>query len=188
MHSNIIPSMKVVFVGNTGVGKSSIATRYARDFFDDFNSSTIGAAFFNKNIIHKEKPVKMEIWDTAGQEKYHCLASMYYRGAAAAIIVYDITSTDSYTKAKKWYTELKENLNEKAVIVLVGNKCDMEDEREVPSNISDSFFDNIFHIETSAKSNLGIEKVFQHILNNAIFNIPKSNNIILPKSKKKCCY
>lgn len=97
---------KLVLLGDMGAGKSSLVLRFVKDQFFDFQESTIGAAFFSRTVGVNDASVKFEIWDTAGQERYHSLAPMYYRGAAAAIVVYDITSTESFERAKKWVEEL----------------------------------------------------------------------------------
>ena len=97
--------IKIVLLGDSGVGKSSIAQRYVTDTFRPHGESTIGASFMSKMIVNNGSPCKCQIWDTAGQEKYHSLAPMYYRGAAAAILVYDMTKKSSFEKLQKWVDE-----------------------------------------------------------------------------------
>ena len=94
---------KIVLLGDSSVGKSSIVNRYINHRFFEYNESTIGAAFFTKHIITNERDIMLDIWDTAGQERYNSLLPMYYRGAKAAIIVYDITDHKSFDKAKQYY-------------------------------------------------------------------------------------
>ncbi|MBA0839909.1 hypothetical protein Goarm_005599, partial [Gossypium armourianum] len=96
-----------VLLGDVGAGKSSLVLRFVKGQFVEFQESTIGAAFFSQTVAVNDATVKFEIWDTAGQERYHSLAPMYYRGAAAAIIVYDITNQASFERAKKWVQELQ---------------------------------------------------------------------------------
>ncbi|KHG09338.1 Ras-related RABF2b -like protein [Gossypium arboreum] len=98
---------KIVLLGDVGTGKSSLVLRFVRGQFVEFQESTIGAAFFSQTLAVDDATVKFEIWDTAGQERYHSLAPMYYRGAAAAIIVYDITNLASFERAKRWIEELQ---------------------------------------------------------------------------------
>ncbi|CAN0854962.1 Ras-related protein RABF2a [Linum grandiflorum] len=98
---------KLVLLGDPGAGKSSLVLRFVKGQFVEFQESTIGAAFFSQTLAVNDVTVKFEIWDTAGQERYHSLAPMYYRGAAAAIIVYDITNSASFDRAKKWVQELQ---------------------------------------------------------------------------------
>ena len=104
------PSYKVVLLGDTAVGKSSIAVRFVRDQFERHLESTIGAAFLSQTLIVKGKKYKFEIWDTAGQERYHSLAPLYYRGAAVAIVVYDITKPQTFARAEYWVKELRESV------------------------------------------------------------------------------
>ncbi|MQM10944.1 hypothetical protein Taro_043842, partial [Colocasia esculenta] len=124
---------KLVLLGDMGAGKSSLVLRFVKGQFLEFQESTIGAAFFSQTLAVSDATVKFEIWDTAGQERYHSLAPMYYRGAAAAIIVFDITSLESFSRAKKWVEELQKQGNPNMVTALAGNKADLEDRRKVPA-------------------------------------------------------
>ncbi|XP_065007069.1 ras-related protein RHN1-like isoform X3 [Musa acuminata AAA Group] len=134
---------KLVLLGDMGAGKSSLVLRFVKGQFLEFQESTIGAAFFSQMLAVGDATVKFEIWDTAGQERYHSLAPMYYRGAAAAIIVYDISSSESFERAKKWVQELQKQANRDATILgnpnmvraLAGNKCDLEDKRKVTTEV-----------------------------------------------------
>ncbi|XP_039129068.1 ras-related protein RHN1-like [Dioscorea cayenensis subsp. rotundata] len=121
---------KLVLLGDMGTGKSSLVLRFVKGQFLEFQESTIGAAFFSQTLAVSDATVKLEIWDTAGQERYHSLAPMYYRGAAAAIIVYDITSTESFERAKKWVLELQKQGNPNMVTALAGNKVDLQDKKK----------------------------------------------------------
>ena len=126
---------KVVLLGDMGAGKSSIALRFSKDQFNEYQESTIGAAFVTQSLsASSDHPaVKFEIWDTAGQERYRSLAPMYYRGAAAALVVYDITSSQSFEQAKTWVDQLHDNGSSGTIVALTGNKKDRHDEREVSS-------------------------------------------------------
>merc|ERR1711904_716504 len=117
----------LVLLGDMGAGKSSLVLRFVKGQFTDYQGSTIGAAFLTKTV--PEFKVKFEIWDTAGQERYHSLAPMYYRGAAAAIIVYDITNRDTFQRGKQWVKELQRQGNPNIVIALSGNKSDLNSKR-----------------------------------------------------------
>merc|ERR1712046_172675 len=117
--------------GDSAVGKSSLVLRFVRGQFFEYQESTIGAAFLTQTVALNDTTVKFEIWDTAGQERYHSLAPMYYRGAAAAIVVYDITSTDSFNRAKSWVRELQRQGNPALVMALAGNKSDKADDRKL---------------------------------------------------------
>ncbi|KAF3637517.1 Ras-related protein RHN1 [Capsicum annuum] len=127
--------------------------------------SKIGAAFFSSTVSVNNSTVKFEIWDTAGQERYHSLAPMYYRGAAAAIIVYDITSPDSFARAKKWVQELQKQGNPNMVMALAGNKADLEDKRKVTAEEARLYAqeNGLFFTETSAKTAVNVNVIFYEI-------------------------
>ncbi|XP_026527711.1 ras-related protein Rab-31 [Notechis scutatus] len=160
-----IRELKVCLLGDTGVGKSSIVCRFVQDHFDHNISVTVGAAFMTKTVPCGNELHKFLIWDTAGQERFHSLAPMYYRGSAAAIIVYDITNQDSFHILKKWVKELKERGPENIVMAIVGNKCDLSDIREVPMKDAKEYAESIgaIVVETSAKNAINIEELFQAI-------------------------
>ncbi|XP_010904564.1 ras-related protein RHN1 isoform X3 [Elaeis guineensis] len=154
-------SAKLVLLGDMGAGKSSLVLRFVKGQFLEFQESTIGAAFFSQTLAVSDATVKFEIWDTAGQERYHSLAPMYYRGAAAAIIVYDITSTDSFERAKKWVQELQKQGNPNMVTALAGNKCDLEDKRKEARTYAEE--NGLFFMETSAKTAINVNDLFYEI-------------------------
>ena len=110
---------KLVLLGDTAVGKSCLVVRFVRNEFFEFQEPTIGAAFLTSTVDLDDTKVKFEIWDTAGQERYRSLAPMYYRGAAAAIVVYDITSKDSFAGAKTWVKELQREARQIASLLLL---------------------------------------------------------------------
>ncbi|KAM0950217.1 putative small GTP-binding protein [Dioscorea sansibarensis] len=157
---------KLVLLGDMGAGKSSLVLRFVKGQFLEFQESTIGAAFFSQTLAVNDATVKFEIWDTAGQERYHSLAPMYYRGAAAAIIVYDISSTESFERAKKWVQELqKQGCNPNMVTALAGNKADLEDKRKVTAEEAQTYAqeNGLFFMETSAKTAKNVNEIFYEI-------------------------
>lgn len=157
---------KLVLLGESAVGKSSIVQRFVKDSFSDFKESTIGAAFLTQTVdIDPNTTVKFEIWDTAGQERYRSLASIYYRNAQAALVVYDITQKASLDKAKYWIKELQRQANSDIVIALVGNKTDLEDKREISTEEAETFAKQmgLLFFEVSAKSGQGIHECFTKI-------------------------
>ncbi|KAL3527381.1 hypothetical protein ACH5RR_012037 [Cinchona calisaya] len=162
-HNNL--NAKLVLLGDMGAGKSSLVLRFVKGQFLEFQESTIGAAFFSQTVSVNNSTVKFEIWDTAGQERYHSLAPMYYRGAAAAIIVYDITNTDSFARAKKWVQELQKQGNPNMVMALAGNKADLEDKRKVTAEEAGVYAEEngLFFMETSAKTAININDIFYEI-------------------------
>ena len=155
---------KVVFLGDTAVGKSCLTVRFVRDEYFEFQEPTIGAAFLAKNLDYQGKKLKLEIWDTAGQERYRSLAPMYYRGAKAAVVVYDITQKDTLTGAKNWIDELKKR-QAGCVIILVGNKVDLNEERKImTSDVKEYARDHdLIHIEASAKTGHNVKNIFNKI-------------------------
>jgi len=163
---------KLVLLGESAVGKSSIVHRFVKNTFDDARESTIGAAFLTQSITIPETQttIKFEIWDTAGQERYKSLAPMYYRNANAALCVYDITSRNSFAKAQDWIKELKKQAPSDIVVALVGNKLDLEDNREVQLEEVDEYISElqtdgfkIIKAECSAKNGDGVVELFEAI-------------------------
>ncbi|XP_020085636.1 ras-related protein Rab5-like [Ananas comosus] len=156
---------KLVLLGDMGAGKSSLVLRFVKGQFLEFQESTIGAAFFSQTVAVSDATVKFEIWDTAGQERYHSLAPMYYRGAAAAIIVYDITRTESLERAKKWVLELQKQGNPNMVTALAGNKCDLEEKRQVATEEARAYAEEngLLFLETSAKTAINVNDIFHEI-------------------------
>jgi len=174
MAANKTYQFKLVLLGDTSVGKSSIVIRFVKGQFSEYQESTIGAAFLTQTVPVQDCTVKFEIWDTAGQERYHSLAPMYYRGAAAAIVVYDITSQESFHRAKSWVKELQRQGSPDVVIALAGNKIDREEEREVAAADAKQYADDnsLYFIETSAKTNVNVRELFLAIAR----QLPKENN------------
>ena len=180
-------TVKLILLGETNAGKTSIALRFANDDFSPYSESTIGASFFEKSIIinessdgessPKRRKVIFNIWDTAGQEKYHALASIYYRGAGAAVLVYDISRPGSFSVLQSWAEELKGKGPEGILIIVCGNKVDLEatGDRKVSSDDAKSYADGIgaHYIETSARNNTNVRELFEYIAE----QIPNMPNI-----------
>ena len=155
-----------------GAGKSSLVLRFVKGQFHEHQESTIGAAFLTQTVCAEDRTIKFEIWDTAGQERYHSLAPMYYRGAAAAIIVYDIQSQSSFARAKSWVRELQKQGNAALIMALAGNKCDMEEKREVQREEAEAYAseNGLFFMETSAKTAVNVTELFHEI----VVKLPKA--------------
>merc|ERR1712060_968696 len=171
---------KLVLLGDSAVGKSSLVLRFVKGHFFEYQESTIGAAFLTQTVALNDTTVKFEIWDTAGQERYHSLAPMYYRGAAAAIVTFDITSKNSFKQAEIWINELQTQVgNDKIVIALAGNKVDLETAREVSTESARKLADDkgIFYLETSAKENVNVSELFKEVAK----RLPKED----PKEKER---
>lgn len=169
---------KVVFLGETSVGKSSIVSRFTRDEFLEFQEPTIGAAFQTKSInIEDECIVKMEFWDTAGQERYRSLAPMYYRAAKAAFIVYDITNNGSLDNAKYWIKEVTTKGEPGCIIALLGNKMDIPNRRiEYEEVASFAKTNNIIFSEVSAKTGENINDIMIYVAKELVRKTPPQDN------------
>ncbi|KAM0852100.1 hypothetical protein ACQ4PT_051972 [Festuca glaucescens] len=158
--------VKLVLLGDSGVGKSCIVLRYVRGQFDPTSKVTVGASFLSQTLaLEDSTTVKFEIWDTAGQERYAALAPLYYRGAGAAIVVYDITSAESFNKAQYWVKELQKHGSQDMIMALVGNKADLHEKRTLSSQDAQEYADrnNMFFVETSAKTADNINQLFEEI-------------------------
>ncbi|NXX19257.1 RAB17 protein, partial [Podargus strigoides] len=156
---------KVVLLGSTSVGKSSLAYQYVKNDFKE-SLPTVGCSFFTQVLSLESATVKFEIWDTAGQEKYHSVCHLYYRGAHAALLVYDIANKETLNRAKLWLMDLeKEFLPDEIVIALVGNKTDLAAEREVTTEEGEEFArtKGLLFMETSAKLNHQVNDTFMAI-------------------------
>ncbi|KAI0323109.1 GTP-binding protein RAB5 [Amylostereum chailletii] len=157
---------KLVLLGESAVGKSSLVLRFVKDQFDDYRESTIGAAFLTQTVaLDDGLTVKFEIWDTAGQERYKSLAPMYYRNANCAVVVYDITQSASLEKARNWIRELQRQADPSIVIALCGNKADLAARRQVTQEEAQKYAEEegLMWAETSAKSGEGVADIFTAI-------------------------
>jgi Ras-related protein Rab-30 len=157
---------KVVLIGEAGVGKTCLVKRYCQGVFPVAQSATIGVDFMIKTVDVNGEQIKLQIWDTAGQERFRTITQSYYRSANAIVIVYDIANQPSFDRLVDWMRELKQHINDKVILFLVGNKCDLNaDEREIPMYIGAQFAQrfNMKFIETSAKESKNVEKIFQDL-------------------------
>ncbi|XP_010523299.1 PREDICTED: ras-related protein RABA4a-like [Tarenaya hassleriana] len=163
---------KMVLIGDSAVGKSQILARYARNEFSLDSKSTIGVEFQTRTLVIDHKSVKAQIWDTAGQERYRAVTSAYYRGAVGAMLVYDITRRQTFEHIPRWLEELRAHADENIVIILIGNKSDLEDQRDVPTEDAKEFAEKegLFFLETSALNATNVESAFSTVLTE-IFNI-----------------
>ncbi|CAM9161168.1 unnamed protein product [Scytosiphon promiscuus] len=195
MTSGRVCHFKLVLLGDTAVGKSCLVVRFVRDEFFEYQEPTIGAAFLTQKVQLDDATVKFEIWDTAGQERYRSLAPMYYRGAAAAIVVYDVTNKESFNGAKSWVKELQRRGDPNVIIALAGNKADLEHRRQVQSEEARQYAEDngLIHMETSAKSAQNVKNIFVEIAQ----KLPKATvqpereafPIMRPRTEQKsgCC-
>eukprot|EP00834_Sanchytrium_tribonematis_P006477 NODE_480_length_6952_cov_0.771487.p4 type:complete len:199 gc:universal NODE_480_length_6952_cov_0.771487:4322-3726(-) len=157
---------KVVLIGDSGVGKSNLLSRFTRNEFNMESKSTIGVEFATRSIQVDGKTIKAQIWDTAGQERYRAITSAYYRGAVGALLVYDIAKHNTYENVNRWLKELRDHADNNIVIMLVGNKSDLRHLRAVPTEEAKQYAtdNNTMFIETSALDSTNVEQAFQKIL------------------------
>ncbi|XGW29328.1 hypothetical protein V3C99_008833 [Haemonchus contortus] len=195
---------KIILIGDSGVGKSNLLSRFARNMFNIESKTTIGVEFSTKTVMIDNKRIMAQIWDTAGQERFKTVTSAYYRGAQGALIVYDITKPSSFDSCLQWLNDLREQ-SERVSVVLVGNKTDLRDVRKIPQELAQRFAEEhgLSFIETSALDSSNVEKAFTHILTTIYRTGTATNNkssgqgITLPTAsssiteppapKKGCC-
>ena len=154
---------KVLLLGNSNVGKSSLFLRFVDDIWNDTFVPTIGVDFKIKTFEIDSKKIKMQIWDTAGQERFKNIIASYYRGAHGILLLYDVTDKDSFKNLSNWLIEIEKNASKNVLKVLIGNKSDLEDKRLVSYNQGKEFADTygLKFIETSAKKNLNVNEAFE---------------------------
>ncbi|XP_008582160.1 PREDICTED: ras-related protein Rab-11B [Galeopterus variegatus] len=165
-HLSSFPIPQVVLIGDSGVGKSNLLSRFTRNEFNLESKSTIGVEFATRSIQVDGKTIKAQIWDTAGQERYRAITSAYYRGAVGALLVYDIAKHLTYENVERWLKELRDHADSNIVIMLVGNKSDLRHLRAVPTDEARAFAEknNLSFIETSALDSTNVEEAFKNIL------------------------
>ena len=194
---------KLILIGDSYVGKSNILLKYLKNQFNENSKTTIGVEFGTKNIIINNKRIKIQIWDTAGQERYRSITSAYYKGAKGALIVYDITRKNTFDNIDKWITDLKLNGDKNICIIILGNKYDLIDKREINKNdgIKKAEMYKTAFLETSALNGDNISKAFDELIEQIVINnknifqdnnkneIDKGVNLNDEKNnnKKKCC-
>ena len=194
---------KLILIGDSYVGKSNILLKYLKNQFNENSKTTIGVEFGTKNIIINNKRIKIQIWDTAGQERYRSITSAYYKGAKGALIVYDITRKNTFDNIDKWITDLKLNRDKNICIIILGNKSDLIDKREINKNdgIKKAEMYKTAFLETSAFNGDNISKAFDELIEQIVINnknifqddneneIDKGVNLNDEKNNnnKKCC-
>ena len=185
---------KILIIGDAGVGKSNLLLRYVKNEFASDMRSTVGVEFGTKMLKIDNYDIKAQIWDTAGQERYRAITSAYYKGAKGVLIVYDITKKNTFENVDKWLNDFKMKSDDDAAIVIVGNKSDLINEREV--SIEEATLkaqvNHLAFFETSAKENENVHSAFMSLMNQVLKNYKKNNseddfngNGHLKKEKKK---
>ena len=193
--------LKILILGDSSVGKTLIVQKLKNSNFDGNTLATLGIDFQFHTIMVLNKRVRLQIFDTAGQEKYKNIATSYYRGVNCIIICFDVTVQDSYNHVKDWLNNIEYFAKKNVMKVLVGNKIDLKEERKIDSLVANDFAEscNIKYYETSALKNIGVKELFETIsetyiknnpeknvnnTNNDVFKLEDDNNL---KKKKKCC-
>ena len=187
--------IKICLLGESGVGKTCIVNRFVSDIFSEHETLTVGAAFSSRSVKVGDNSIVFQIWDTAGQEKYRGLAPMYYRGSGAAIVVYDITSEQSFREMQSWITELRQLGPPEIVLAVAGNKVDIDVARQVPFKTGEEYAKGLQAIffETSAKNGTNVEELFRTIANTIPLDqvgMQRNTGFSLGRSrvhKKLCC-
>ena len=200
---------KVVLVGDSSVGKTNIMSKYLKNEFHEDSKATVGVEFGSKQFNIEGHQIKAQIWDTAGQERYKAITSAYYKGAKGAFVVYDITRKQSFDSVDRWINELKAAADKKLSIIIIGNKCDLEDQRQVTKEQAEekAKTNEVAFMETSALSGENLDKAFEKMMNEVFKKcheemssegdldiVGPSKDISLDKTKpntdaqkKKCC-
>ena len=199
--------VKVVIVGDSGVGKTNIMSKYLKNEFHEDSKATVGVEFGSKQFNIQGHQVKAQIWDTAGQERYKAITSAYYKGAKGAFIVYDISRKNTFDSISRWVSDITATADKKITLILIGNKSDLEDQRQVTKEQGEEKAKEfgLAFLETSASSGDNLEKAFSLMVNEVYkkcqedINAETDDNVVdqgkditLNKpagktEKKKCC-
>ncbi|KAK8882702.1 hypothetical protein M9Y10_045344 [Tritrichomonas musculus] len=193
-------SVKTVIIGDSGVGKTCILTRFTRDFFDETSQPTLGVEFLAKIVETPKHRIELQLWDTAGQELFRSVTRGYYRGSLIAYLVFDITQHSTFDNLEKWQADIKEVALPNVITVLIGNKSDLaEDRRQVTPAEIEAFAKNhkMEYFEVSAKTGENVNKAITSCLSiideraeSGAFSVPQTNDSIIydqETSHKSCC-
>jgi len=164
-YSNPLKKFKLVFLGEQSVGKTSLITRFMYDSFDNMYQATIGIDFLSKTMYLEDRTVRLQLWDTAGQERFRSLIPSYIRDSSVAVVVYDISSLKSFQNTRKWVDDVRGERGQDVIIVLVGNKTDLGDKREVTQAMGEEEAKRCgaLFVETSAKVGANVKTLFRRI-------------------------
>lgn len=162
--------LKIILVGDSGVGKTNILGQFVRNEFNPESKTTIGVEFATRTVQINNKIIKAQIWDTAGQERYRAVTSAYYKGASGAMLVYDITNSISFNSVRKWLKEIRDNSDRKVCIMLIGNKSDLQNLRSISTEESRNLAqnENLLFLETSALSAENIQEAFTVLISTIV--------------------
>ena len=198
--------IKLVILGEGRVGKTSILMQYFKNKFDEGQISTINPAFYEKTVNSDGKKVQLKFWDTAGQEQFNAISTLYYQNAVGALILYDVSIIETFEKVKHWVTTLKEAVGKDIIFVIAGNKFDLSNKEELNKHISKiqdyCTNQNCKHFYTSAKTRYNVDEVFECLITSVLNKLKQSSGLGSTKKrgrrieiseqkeikkKKKCC-
>ncbi|KAL0407445.1 UNVERIFIED_CONTAM: Ras-related protein RABA1d [Sesamum latifolium] len=168
---------KLVLIGDSGVGKSNLLSRFTRNEFSLESKSTIGVEFATRSLPVDGKVIKAQIWDTAGQERYRAITSAYYRGAVGALLVYDVTRHSTFENVERWLRELRDHTDPNIVVMLIGNKSDLRHLVAVSTEDGKSFAEreSLYFMETSALESINVDSAFSEVLTQIYRNVSKKS-------------
>ena len=188
------PLYKILLLGDSTVGKTCFLLRYTDDTFLDLHMATIGLDYRLKTmILDDQKMVKVQLWDTAGQDKFRAITRNYYKGARGIILIYDVTNIKSYENIKKWINEIKDEISDKVTIILIGNKIDNVVQRKITKEQGEKLASdyNVAFFETSAKTGEGINESVLYLVKKIMETDPevksRGKNLNIKIKTKKCC-
>lgn len=193
--------LKIILIGDSGVGKTNFLSQFVRNQFNPDSKTTIGVEFATKTIQLDDKVIKASIWDTAGQERYRAITSAYYKGALGAMLLYDVTSQISFNSLAKWLKELKDNSDNQIIVMLVGNKCDLQELRIINQQEGIKFAEQneLLFIEASALDSTNVQAAFTELISAIIDKYGKKKSptgndgednpkgVVVEEEKKPCC-
>ena len=196
--------LKIVVVGDSGVGKTNLIRRFIQDDFQSNSKATVGVEFFSKSFKINDNVFKIEIWDTAGQERYKSITAAYYKGAKGGLVVYDVTSKTSFDNVDNWVSEIKEKASTDMKTMMIGNKIDLKDERTVSTEeaMEKAKLLELPLMEASALDSTNVKQAFYDLLKEMYKEVKKTIDVVeqaekqnegvqldtnQPQEKKGCC-
>lgn len=162
---NQLRKFKLVILGDQSVGKTSIVTRFMYDSFENAYQANVGIDFFSKTMYLEDRTIRLQVWDTAGQERFRSMVPSYIRDSTVAVVVYDIANVGSFHKTSKWIEDVRTERGIDVIIMLVGNKTDLSDKRQVSTEEGERKAKelDVMFIETSAKSGYNVKQLFRRV-------------------------
>jgi Ras-related protein Rab-6A len=191
-NSNPLRKFKLVFLGEQSVGKTSLITRFMYDSFDNTYQATIGIDFLSKTMYLEDRTIRLQLWDTAGQERFRSLIPSYIRDSTVAVIVYDVANSNSFQQTSRWIEEVRSERGSDVIIMLVGNKTDLADKRQVSTEDGEQKAKelNVMFIETSAKAGYNVKQLFRRVAAalpgiDTLESTSENTNVMLPHPNPK---